>query len=520
VSTEQPPDNLDSQENPSEELSGQSAAASVQAFVSSLWHSLRRKAYWRWPSLFEDPDLSCYLTYEADRDPEENRHSTPPAEESIEVHALWVVEAYPPSYSNGLLAALKALGWDNEDLVPFGYNPVQWLQHLRQRSTSPTQFDLGPVVRRGSKSFMQRSAPLPEDIDYALAQIHYVTSSITCVGVAFVFTAEVVRQYDDILRYPRRTFPEKRGRGYLFHTPSHQKREAIRTTRKHLRDQGANWFRRNLPGLFSSGLLNGQFPSCEFISLHEQIPFPPSETGFQPPKYLSLLGIDHDIDAWVSDDLPSFRLGIPTFAEQGEEFHLVLAAKDADIPNEATLGYGVGKRDRYVNYLQTRVNALLARWAVSAMVEGYERVVNGSRDAIPRDSTSISQTLRSLDFLRKIINGSVDLVAVCSDLVDFTQHPSLFTSDIGHFRPANPTWVSGETTLGESLRRRIAERATRLSQTDDRIRQLLAQYGTLQSTIVNLRLQRHIKVLTWLMLLLTLATLALGVGPVRAKLGL
>jgi hypothetical protein len=203
--------------------------------------------------------------------------------------------------------------------------------------------------------------------------------------------------------------------------------------------------------------------------------------------------------------------GIPTFSEDGEEFHLLLAAKDADIPNEATLGYGVGKRDRYVNYLQTRVNSLLARWAVSAMVVGYERVVNGSRDAIPRDSASISQTLRSLDFLRKIINGSVDLVAVCSDLVDFTQHPSLFTRDIGQFRPANPTWVSGDTTLGASLRRRIAERATRLSQTDDRIRQLLAQYGTVQSTIVNLRLQRHIKVLTWLMLLLALATLALGV---------
>src|SRR6266446_2013529 len=90
--TEQPPDN---QENPPEELSGQSAAASVLAFVSSLWHRLRRKAYWRWPSLFEDPDLSCHLASWADRDPEENCRSTPTAGESIEVHALWVVEAYP-----------------------------------------------------------------------------------------------------------------------------------------------------------------------------------------------------------------------------------------------------------------------------------------------------------------------------------------------------------------------------------------------------------------------------------------
>jgi len=45
----------------------------------------------------------------------------------------------------------------------------------------------------------------------------------------------------------------------------------------------------------------------------------------------------HDIDAWVSDDLPGFRLAIPTFREPDEEFHLMLAAKDADIPNDGVL---------------------------------------------------------------------------------------------------------------------------------------------------------------------------------------
>ena len=69
-------------------------------------------------------------------------------------------------------------------------------------------------------------------------------------------------------------------------------------------------------------------------------------------------------------------------------------------------------------------------------------------------------------------------------------------------------------TLGESLRQSIAERATWLLQADDRVRQLLTQYGTVQSTLVNLWLQRHIKGLTWVMLVLSFASVLLGFASV------
>jgi len=191
VPTEQPPENPEQQENPPEALPGPSAAASACAYVSSSWQSLRRKAYRRWPSVFPDPDLRCHLAAWADRDPQENCRTAPTAGEAIEVHALWVVEAYPPSYINDLLSALKVLGWDNADSSLPDHNPVLWLRQIRQRSTSSAWLNLGPVVRPGSKRFLpsERIAPLPEGIDYAFAQIHNVTSSITCIVVAFVFTA-------------------------------------------------------------------------------------------------------------------------------------------------------------------------------------------------------------------------------------------------------------------------------------------------------------------------------------------
>lgn len=204
-------------EDPPKEVAAQ-PVASAHASISTLWRRLCRRAYRRWPSLFDDPDLPGLLADYSNRDAEENRQSAPPVEESIELHSLWVVEAYPPSYVHGLLSALQSLGWDAEDpAVPYS-NATQWLQNIRQRSASGAWLNIGPIVRPDDRRFIasKRKAFLPEGVDYALAQMHNVTSSITCLAVGFVFTEDVARRYDLTLRQPRTTFAENTGRGYRF----------------------------------------------------------------------------------------------------------------------------------------------------------------------------------------------------------------------------------------------------------------------------------------------------------------
>ena len=77
----------------------------------------------------------------------------------------------------------------------------------------------------------------------------------------------------------------------------------------------------------------------------------------------------------------------------------------------------------------------------------YARVVNGIRNAIPPDTTSISKAFKFRGFLRKILNTSPDLVAVSSDLVDYSQRRSPFEYNVAHFRPANPKCAAEESTL-------------------------------------------------------------------------
>ena len=54
------------------------------------------------------------LAYYRQRDLERNLETTPPSDERVELHCIWAVEFYTPSYADKLLTSLKVLGWDRE----------------------------------------------------------------------------------------------------------------------------------------------------------------------------------------------------------------------------------------------------------------------------------------------------------------------------------------------------------------------------------------------------------------------
>jgi hypothetical protein len=54
-------------------------------------------------------DLKEVAEYHRERDPTENAESTPPADEEIRLHAVWLAESYPPSFFDSLLDAVARL---------------------------------------------------------------------------------------------------------------------------------------------------------------------------------------------------------------------------------------------------------------------------------------------------------------------------------------------------------------------------------------------------------------------------
>ena len=118
----------------------------------------------------------------------------------------------------------------------------------------------------------------------------------------------------------------------------------------------------------------------------------------------------------------------------------------------------------------------------------------------PKSRQSSTKTLETLSHHVSYI----DIAAVTADLISYTQKPSSFSRGLGTFKPCDERRSeSNDRTLTKDLCSTIEERAIWLQKTDQALRDHLTQYGSLLGAKENVRLQRTIRFLTWVILILT-----------------
>ena len=146
----------------------------------------------------------------------------------------------------------------------------------RQFSESGSWLDLGTIRAVGDTRPWprgDRTASLPMSVHYAHGGLYSFTPSLTCIVICFVFEDSFRNRLDEILRKDRQTFTRPVSRGHEVLDPERQKTEEVRLLRQEYANLAARWFRENLPGVFSSGLLGDQLPTCELLTLHKTEPF-------------------------------------------------------------------------------------------------------------------------------------------------------------------------------------------------------------------------------------------------------
>jgi len=294
-----------------------------------------------------------------------------------------------------------------------------------------------------------------------------------------------------------------------FHRPRHQKAASIRAIRAELRKSVADWFRANLPGLFSGGILAGQFPTCELLTLRDARPFPlASDHEADPGEWLRLFDLRDSIDVWVAGELPGVRFAWPLWRGEETQLHATLAAKEDDFSSGMLNGYGEGRHARFL-YTDSHMNTLLSRWALLGVVEGFEHMLTRTRDLAALRSSG-SEPLKLLENIEALLSESIDVSAVSIELRAFASRASSFGHEVESFAPANPPVFYGSgVTLSEWLSEQTSHRAQWLENTNRAVRDLLCQHSAVLGTRENVRLQRKIDRMSSILILLAAATVAL-----------
>ena len=470
-----------------------------------FWDAIQR--HLRRPS---DDDYVPSLQYLREKDPIENAETSPAEDERVDLQCIWAVEFYTPAYVDQLLKCLRQLSWDQEDF-PGRESPAEWVRLSRLFSEGGSWLNLG-TIRSGEDKrpgpSRDRTAPMPMHVRYAHGGLYSLTPSLTCIVICFVFEENFRCRLNAAVQRSRQTFTRPVSRGYQIFNPTVQKREEVRRVRHKCAKLAANWFRDNLPGVFSSGLIEGQLPTCELLTLQKAEPFPSLESGDPAPRYLQILELNSSFSAWKSLDVLGLKFSF-RMLRGNLEYHSIFVVRESALDGDLLQAYGGSPGLR--NYVDLNYQEMISRLAVGALLDGYNRRLNSLRDTI---TTRIRKSSRQRPFgtLQTLVDNvayDVDIAAITTDLIASTDESSLFRR---HTPPFVRCWdpPGYQDSLADTFCFTINRQAIHLQQADRTLRDHLTQYGSLLAATEDVRTQKWVLRLTFCVVVLTIVTLITG----------
>ncbi|CAM3304123.1 hypothetical protein [Burkholderia ubonensis] len=447
-----------------------------------------------------------------DRDSEENEASRLPTGESVRLAAVWVSELYTPSQIGGLFEGLSRLGWEHglsrDDSI------VAWTNDVRQ-GRSAGWVSLGMVTSSG-RFGSERIAELPSGIGSAHPILMSLTPSITALVITFYMNDDTSRALDRPLREDYSTCYEE-GPGLewwniaayvllgkktrfsrTIHNPDSQRRRSVAACVSQIEAGCTAWVRRNLPGVFASGLRGGFFPTATLMVTEE---VNPGTENLRPIRALEGLSIDRDFDAWVSDHWPCARLVLPGPYDDND-LRLTFACRRRDAFPE-TPGYVDPTSDGTIAYRANEmIRGLLSRWAITGMLDGYHEQLSRLRDKSA--GARSYRPVRDLKQLRSLVRTQLyDVELSAHEITQFTKDvwyrvniPNMRLMESRHGRQSN---------LVDSLRNAQHQRAAQVSRESELLKSVLSLSSDLSQTITNLRIQ-------WFIVLLTLVSIGIAIA--------
>ena len=186
-------------------------------------------------------------------------------------------------------------------------------------------------------------------------------------------------------------------------------------------------------------------------------------------------------------------------------YNAVMVAREEDFTDKILKPDGKKNRLSLVSYIDENVNDLLSRWALLGMLSGYERYLNTMRDSVLFDPKHRAKPQHLLEGLRSHFSQSVDISAISIELQDLAESHHLFELNTNDFRMCyRPLNKVDNPTLSKVLRDHIKERAGWIRNIDRSFRDILTQYGTALGIRENIKLQKRISRLTWVIVVLTI----------------
>jgi hypothetical protein len=442
-------------------------------------------------------------------DPKDIIKTIPPDSEKIEFHCSWVAEAYTPSKISILIKSLKELGWEKPERdMGNRINLIEWIKQGRSYGLDGSWFNGGLLLSRNDSRFSGsdiRRSVLPRGVDFAFLSIFTVTSSLTLVVIQFVYNNEITNTINNIFRKTYKTKVRYHPSIYKAKTAAYtgvveQKRRELSKEINVVHSEIYKWFRKNLPGYFSS-LKNEILPTVDLITSRQYKQDKTDDCRWD--HYIQLI-FDYESEMWkcktefaivfVSPFLSTNKSAPILF---GNYYELM----------ENTKVYGEEDRIGLTNKLRLPFEKTMSLWATHYLLKSYEQQLTEIRDISTFKAESTREALKNLAFIRNRYMGlSTDAQAIGSDIELSAKKKHGVFNNMIDFDP--PHYYKNKLpTLIELLRQQAEIRSKQLVKLESRVNQAIITSGNLTTSITNLKVQRNVLLLTIVIAVLAIFTI-------------
>jgi hypothetical protein len=369
-------------------------------------------------------------------DAEANREGHLPDGERLQVESIWVMECYPPSCLDGLIAGLESLHVG--DRYASRESAADVVRRYRSGAYLGGTYNLGFFSRPGPAFIGAESArtDLPATVELARGWLEDLTPSLTAIAVQFVLTEEAGSALQKALNADYRTTAHATRWGVSYQDPRNQRREAVQETLRRLTKDCSGWINRHMPGAFGTNLVHGAAPSCVFVTTVMETPYPKRSERPIWRSWMAAAELDRDHEAWESIDWPGLWLRVPDTDEECGRWWF--AGRRGDFLNdEHQAAYGGATPRGWVNRLDSEMSLTLMLHATSSLLLAMHELVSVSRDSMGTKSAR-KWNLRRLESLRTDLTSFVrDVEPVASELknaVGLDRHRATFVPGPGNIR--------------------------------------------------------------------------------------
>jgi hypothetical protein len=430
-----------------------------------------------------------------------------------------VAELYTPSTVGGLLSGLESLGWD-QDRFGGDDDILKWMNNVRLGKEAGWR-SLGHVAPSGSgHSLANHKAQLPADVVGAMPVLISITASVTALVTCFMVPESSSEALNAALRADysttlvndpgfrwRQVFShvlwgrEGRFGHQLFGPDDLRAREAQRLAGKMEGDCVA-WVSRHLPGVFTTSL-NSEVPPTALLYLTEKSE--PLTEEARSIRALNGLGLTRSWDSWHGDDWAGARMALPESWRGSGQRRMVFGCrrKDAFPPQS-------GYHDPESNWtIAQRANdlvpALLVRWSLSCLLDGFHQVLSGHRDETANRSGF--RPIKDLDGLRSLVQTQLYDVALSAQEIDrYAESEFRYCYDVLDMSHILST-TDRPIVLLAQFRSNQRARSEQLKDEQLLLQTTLATTSDLTQTISSIRTQRWIVILAAVSIAIALVAL-------------